>query len=282
MSRTVAEIQQQIQTTLVANMANIGVTIDTTQWSKFNILRMLCFTFAVCAAYIEQLMDVLISNIETQVSQAAAASNFWVQSKMFQFQYSATNPQILQLINTVIQYPVIDTSLQIISGCSVTSTAPNIVTIKLATGNPFVALSSPQLAAAQGYINQIGTGGIIYQCQSANADYIYIVANVYYNGQYASVINANVTAAINAYLQSQSTVNLNGVIKMSALEAAIANVAGVNDVVLVTVGGRKATDSLGSSVYTVLNQTLLSKEYDPSAGYTILDTTNTSLTFIAQ
>jgi len=214
MARTVADVQQQIQTTLVANMATIGVTIDTTQWSKFNILRMLCFVFAVCAAYIEQLMDVLINNIETQVNQASAASNLWVQSKMFQFQYSATNPQILQVINTVTQYPVIDTTLQIVSGCSVASTVPNIVTIKLATGNPFTALTTPQLAAVQGYINQIGTSGIVYQCQSANADYIYIIANIYYNGQYASVINANVTAAINAFLQSQSTVNLNGVIKI--------------------------------------------------------------------
>lgn len=282
MARTVSEIQTQIQTALITNLAAVNVTIDPTQWSKFNILRLLCFTFATCCAVIEQLMDVLTSNIEAIASTAAAPSALWIQAKMFQFQYSSSNPQILQLIDTVPQYPVIDTTLCIITGCSVTSTAPNIVTVKVATGNPFVALTTPQLQAAQGFLNQIGASGIVYQVQSNNSDLIYIIASIYYDGQYASVINANVTAAINSFLQAQSNTNLNGVVKMTSLEEAITSVPGVNDVVLVTVAGRKSSDLIGASIYTVLNQTLLAKEYDPSAGYTTLDSTNTVLTFIAQ
>jgi len=288
MARTVSQIQDSIQTSLVANLASVGVTLDTTQWSKFNVLRMICFTFAVCAAYIEQLMDELKSEIESTASMASAASALWLQMQMFQFQYSATNPQILQIINTVAQYPVIDNSLCIISGCSISSTTSNQVVLKVATGNPFTALSSPQLAAAQGYVNQLGSAGIIYNVVSLDADLLYLNANIYYQGQYSAVIQANVLAAINSYLQNLATTSLNsisstsGAVKLSDIETTIRSVAGVNDVVLLNVSAMANGVSLGSAVSLVNNQLVLLRQWIPFAGYTILDNTNTLLTFVAE
>jgi len=238
-------------------------------------------------------MDVLQQSIETTVSQAAAPSATWLQLKMFLFQYSSTNPQILQLINTVIQYPVVDATLQIITGCSVTSSVSNEVVIKVAKGNPFVALSSGELSAAQGYVNELGAAGIKYTVVSLNSDKIYINANIYYNGQYSAVIQANVIAALNAFLQNIATTNLttnlstNGAVKISDIESTIRSVTGVNDVVLLNVSARPDSASFSASVNLVLNQTLLSRQWLPIAGYTVQETTTgytfaDSLNFIPQ
>ena len=101
MARTVSDIQTAIEADLVTNFANIGITLDTTRWSKRNILRLLCFVVATASAYLEQLMDALKLQIEVTASQSAAASPLWIQAQMFLFQYSATTPQVLELINTV-------------------------------------------------------------------------------------------------------------------------------------------------------------------------------------
>src|ERR1700749_1393665 len=115
MARSVDQINSFLVDTLVSNFAAIGVTINPTLWSKRNMLRALCYTVAIVQALMEQLQDVFKANIEAVVATAAAASAKWVQAKMFEFQYSATDPQVIALINTVPVYPVVDPTLQIIT-----------------------------------------------------------------------------------------------------------------------------------------------------------------------
>ena len=273
MARTVAAIQTQIETELVANFAAVGVTIDPTKWSKRNMMRLFCYIFAVSTAYLEQLMDVLKTSLEATASQSAAASPLWIQAQMFDFQYSATDPQIIQLINTVPQYPVVDATKRIITACSVTSTTPNEVTIKVAKSDPFQALATAELSAAQGYINYLGTAGINYTVVSLDADRIYIDANIYYQGQYSSVIQANVIAAIDAFLQNLSITNFDGSLKMTDLENVIRNVQGVNDVVLVNVRGRAAADPFANGIDLILNQKVVQRLWNTVAGYCIQEDT---------
>lgn len=287
MSRSIDSIQNQIQTELVSNFALIGITIDPTKWSKRNMMRLFCFTFAVCAGYIEQLMDVLKLSLETTASQSAAASSLWIQNQMRNFQYSATDPQVLQLINTIPQYPVIDANLRIISACSVTSTSPNEVTIKIAKNSPFEALTSPEQDAAQGYINLLGTAGIQYTIQSKDSDKIYINADIYYQGQYSSVIKDNVIAALNSFLQNLSVTNFDGSVKMADLENVIRNVTGVNDVVLLNVRGREDTASFSAGIDLVKNKSVVLRKWNTVAGYCDLENTtgqtvNDSLNFLAE
>ena len=273
MARTVAAIQTQIETELVANFAAVGVTIDPTKWSKRNMMRLFCYIFAVSTAYLEQLMDVLKTSLEATASQSAAASPLWIQAQMFEFQYSATDPQIIQLINTVPQYPVVDATKRIITACSVTSTTSNEVTIKVAKSDPFQALATAELSAAQGYINYLGTAGINYTVVSLDADRIYIDANIYYQGQYSSVIQANVIAAIDAFLQNLSITNFDGSLKMTDLENVIRNVQGVNDVVLVNVRGRAAADPFANGIDLILNQKVVQRLWNTVAGYCIQEDT---------
>lgn len=287
MARTTAEVNSFIVANLVTNFATIGVTIDPTQWSKRNIMRMICYTVAVCQAYMEQLQDVYQAVLEAIYNKSAAASNLWIQAQMLLFQYSATNPQVLQLINTVIGYPVVDPTLFIITACSVTTSISNNVLIKVATGNPFVSLSADQLNAAQAYANIKFTAGIVYTVTSGDADRIYIQANVEYSGLYSAVIQTSVIAAINAFFQNISVTNFNGAIQMSDLEGIIRGVPGVTDVTLVNVFGRSATVAFGMGSSMIVNSQTLNRLYLPTAGYCISEDTTgktlaDSLIFIPQ
>ena len=283
MARTIAQIQAQIIATKNAQPELAGLTST----SKRAIWNLWTFVVAACIAIFEQLLDSFLTEVETQVAQSAGASVLWLQAKMFQFQYDATTPQVIQLINTVPQYPVVDANKRIITACSVTSSLSNQVSIKVAKSNPFVALASAELTAAQSYINTIGAAGITYNVISLNADKLYVQAQIYYQGQYSTVIQQNVIAAINSFLQNLSIVNFNGSMKISDLEIAIRSVAGVNDVVLNNVRGRDDASSFSNGIDLVLNNTVISRQWNTIAGYIVQETTTgktfaDSLTFIGQ
>jgi hypothetical protein len=273
MARSVDQINSFLVDTLVSNFAAIGITINPTLWSKRNLLRALCYTVAIVQALMEQLQDVFKANIEAVVATAAAASAKWVQAKMFEFQYSSTNPQVIALINTIPVYPVVDPTLQIITACSVTSDLSNVVAVKVAKGNPFVALAAPELSSAQGYINTIGVVGIQYSVISLPPDNLYIATDIYYQGQYASVIQANVIAVINQFLQDHSVNNFDGKLKMSDLEETIRDIAGVNDVVLHNVRGRADADAFAAGIDLILGSTVVQRQWSTIAGYIVSETT---------
>jgi len=290
MARSVNEINTQIVNSLTAEFASIGIILDSTKWSKRNMLRLLCFVFASCTAYVEQLMDVLKLSIETTASHAAAANALWIQTKMFEFQYSVANPQIIQLTDMIPAYPVIDPTLRIITGCSVTSNTPNEVVIKVAkTVNALFVKLDPatELPSAQGYINLIGTAGIMYQVKSLDAAKLYVQADVYYQGQYGSVIQANVIEAIVNFLHDVSISNFDGSLKITDLEKAVKAVEGVNDIVLITVLGREDTEAFANGLDLVWDKQTIRRLWHPVAGYAVPETTvdytlADSLNFIAE
>lgn len=284
MARTISVINQQILDSITADTTLAPLLTST---SKRAIYRLYAFIVAVAINFLEQLMDIFTSNVETIASTVAFGTPAWLQMKMFAFQYSATNPQVIQFIDTVPQYPVVDTTLQIITACSVTTDTSNFVSVKVAKAKPLTALSSAELSAAQGYVNLIGAAGITYNVISLNPDKLYVNANVYYQGQYSAIIQANVSDAINNYLQTLSTVNFDGSLKISDLEGIIRNVAGVNDVVLLNVRGRADADAFTAGIDLVLGATIIQKQWKTISGYIGEETTTgktfaDSLNFIAE
>lgn len=287
MARSTSQINSYLVDTLVTNFASIGITINPVLWSKRNLLRAILFTIATCQAYFEQLQDLFIQQVEAVVDKAAAASPKWVQDKMFKFQYSETNPQVVALVDTVPTYPVVDESLRIITACSVTSDISNAVSIKVAKGSPLAALSSPELSSAQGYINIIGVAGINYSVVSLDPDKLYIDAEIFYAGQYAAVIQQRVIDTIDSFLEGLSINNFNGALKMTDLEAVIRNVTGVNDVVLNNVRARPDTDPFSAGVDLILSTAVVQREFVTIAGYISQETDSghtftDSLIFTAQ
>ena len=267
MSRTVAEINQQILTNLVTNFDSINITIDPTKWSKRNILRQICWTVATAQAYTEQLMDTMKSEIDTSIRKSRAGSKLWLQEIMFKFQYSDTTVQQLTIIDGVETYPIVDETLQIITACSVSVPSTNTVILKVAKNNPLESLTTPELTAAQGYIDLRGTAGVNYTVRSVPADEIMIEAYLYYNKSYASTIVTDTKNAINSFFLNMSITNFDGTLFVSDIEKTLKQVTGMVDVVMLSMSARASTTSWAMRTDLVVSSQVVKRDWLTIAGY---------------
>lgn len=266
MARTIEQIQASIITDIQATpeLAQANST------SKRAIWRLFAYVQASAILLLEQIIDVFTTENDIKISKAIPATASWLNAKVFEFQYSATNPQIVQLINFAPVYPVIDASLRLISRCSVVTTISNQVIIKVAKNEPPVALTTTELNSLQSYINNIGIVGVNYNCQSLISDKIYIEAEIYFDGQYSTVIAGTVENAINNFL---SKLSFNGNLKISDIELAIRSVVGVNDVLLKNIKMRSDATAFVNGTFLVQNNTVISRIFPTIAGYVVAETT---------
>jgi hypothetical protein len=280
MARSIDDIQKQI-TDQVAADPDL-VLLNST--SKRAIWRLWSYVVATSISVFEQLQDVFKKDIEATAAKAIPGNAAWIQQKVFEFQYDSGTPQIVQLINLVPVYPLVDVNKRIVTRCSVRTDLSNNVKIKVAKGATPSALAGGEVSALQSYINIIGTAGIYYVVSSAAADALYVNADIYFQGQYSSVISTNVQAAINNYL---AAIPFDGVVKISDLETAIKAVDGVNDVVFKNMRARKGTDLYSAGTDLILNNQEISRLWNTVAGYIISETDSghtltDSLNFIAE
>lgn len=288
MARSIATIQKQIQDSAVQYYADAGKTLDVTSWSKRNVLRLWTFIVASAIAIAEQIYDAFQAVIEALIAAAAPATNLWLQKVAFKFQYSATDPQVLEVVDDKLQYPETREDLRIITRCSVQRTLTSNVLIKVAKGIVPGPLSAPELAALSDYMRDQGVAGINYVCSSLDPDKLMIAADVYFRGQYSAVIFDNVQSAVNTYYASLSDgKSLNGVVKLSDLENAIRKATGVTDVLLKTVKARKDTTLIASATNLILANAVINRTWPTIAGYIVEETTPgytllDTLTFISE
>lgn len=276
MARTIEQIQANIIAD-VQSQPELNATL--TNNSRRAIWRLFTFVQASAILLLEQIIDVFKAENEVVISQAIPATASWISKKAFDFQYSTSVPQVLQLIGFAPTYLVIDASLRIVTRCSVQTTISNRVIIKTAKLEPPTALSSLELASLQSYINLIGIAGVNYVCASSEADRVYIDASVYYDGQYSTVIDGTVNNAINVFL---SKLPFNGQLKMSDLEFAIRNITGVNDVLINNIKIRSNTTPFANGTFLIQNKTVVSRLFQTISGYVVLeDTTANNINFIA-
>lgn len=269
MARTLPQIQSQIIADVQADTTLSGLTST----SKFAIWRSWTFIFATAIYLLENIIDIFKSDTETSVKNAAAGSPSWVSDKMFKFQYDLTVPQVIILINEVPQYVPVDITKRIISRVSVRTTLSNICEIKLAQQEPPISLTTAEISSAQGYINTIGVAGVDYLVSSGDADRIYIGADVYCDGQYASTILQSITDAFNTFFATQGLTNFGGSIKVSDLELVVRSVTGVNDIILKNVSARANVTAFPGTGLVVNAQTI-SRLWQPTTGYAILEDTS--------
>lgn len=288
MARTVEQCNDYIVSQLVTTFANAGITIDPTLWSKRNLIRLICYTIAIAQSLMEQLWDVSYAKMQALAAVSASGSVRWLQQKIFEFQYSATNPQYLVVTSGVYSYPTVDESLRIVTACAVSSTISNQVNIKVAKGTTSLsALAAGELTALQGYVTNIGNAGIVYSVTSTDPDRLYIEGTIYYNGLYAAVIQGNVIDAIDAYLVSLSQTRFGGDIQTSDIENLIRNIEGVTDVALERVSCRYESQAVFAGIDLILAGDWINRRYNIGAGYMIQEDTvnytfSDTLTFVAE
>lgn len=287
MARTIEQIQQQIVDSVQAD-PTLSEASSPSRRAHWNLWAN---EVAAASNNLEQVWDEKLIELETAAAQNPAATIPWIQARMFEFQYDANTPQVLQLFTNTTKpyyyYPTVDTSKCIITQCSPYKSFNNVMLIKVAKGNVPGPLDASELSAAQDYVDTLFPAPIYYIVQSSAADKLYLSADIYYRGQYSAVIQTNVINALNAYLLLLAKTDFNGKLGLTDLEIVIRAVAGVTDVVLKNVGARADSTLFANKTMLVLNNTELAKDWQTKAGYIVQETTSGStfadtLNFIAQ
>ena len=232
--RSVAQIDQSIITAIQADPV-LGPLLTST--STVAIWRLLAYIIATSQALEEQLALQYQSDVEVVAAESAPATAQWIRNQAFNFQYSASDPQIIQFNTTTFApyWPVINPSYRIVTRCSVKNGIVGHVRVKVATGTTPTPLTTDQLNAFISFMNYIKPCGIIYDYISVPADRLYCNSNITYQGAYSGTIGANLLNAYNAFL---ANLPFDGVFRLSDLEVALKAVPGVIDIEFINVNLR--------------------------------------------
>lgn len=244
--------------------------------SKRSIWGLFIFTIASAIVILEQLMDTFKTEMDFNIAKAAAGTALWLQDKVFKFQYSSSSPQIVKLdtVTFAPTYDTVNTSLQIVKRCSISTTVANNVSLKVAKldGATLVALTSPEVNSLQGYVNTIGTAGINYLVTSSNANQLYWVAEITYDAQYASTIKQNISDLTNTFLQ---TIPFDGIFRVNKFESyMLNNVNGIIDLTTNELWIREDSQTVNEGIKLVTGNDILISSINPSAGYIVPETTS--------
>jgi hypothetical protein len=268
MARTVNEIKAQMLAEKQAQ-SSLNALTSTSQTAFWNLY---IYLVAVAINIFEQIMDLFKVDIEAVAAKSYPGSAKWIQAKVFEFQYSATTPQYVEMQSDFsLAYPIIDSSLRIVTRCSVNRLLNKTVLIKVAKSDPPTTLSAGELTALQAYVNDIGFVGIDYSLLSELPDRMGLEAEIFYDGQYAASIQTSVIDALNNYLAS---LPFDGVVNVQAVVDVIQSVAGVNDVALASLFVRRQSVSYANRTYIFdLPSGLNLRQYETYAGYIIQEDT---------
>jgi hypothetical protein len=278
MARSIITIQNQIIASIRGETSLYDPTNPDpskrglTSTSRVAIWRLITFVVAAAIAFFEQLLDVFKAGVEAQVLLSPPGTPLWVQTQIFKFQYSSTDPQIIQLDTTTLSpfYPTLNTALRIVTQCSVTTSPNKVVIIKVASNS--TPLTSDQQLALSAYLDFLNFAGVYFQLISTDPDLIMAGYDIYFNGMYAAYIQTDVEDAITNFLSTSNANNFNGSYSLSKLEDIIQAVPGVNDVVARQVEVRPAAIIAANAYKMVDNYQTLLRKYDTYAGYMIVDT----------
>lgn len=266
MARSISQIKQSMLDAKNAESALSGLT-STSQTSKWNLFF---FIVASCIAIFEQLQDLFKSDLETIAASVAPSTPQWTRNKVLQFQTGDVAE--LNTSTFVIEYPVINEANKILTRCAVV-TAPNrTVLIKVAKNEPPVPVSSGQLAELNTYIGTFNPAGIAYIIVNENSDKMEVAADIYYNGQYANVIEANVTTALNNFM---ANLPFNGTISTQAVVDAMQGAEGVVTVSLSRILVRLNSAAWGTGTLFNLSTGVDAVNYQTYSGYVQEETTAT-------
>jgi len=283
---------KQIKETMDEQQASLPVLSQLTNTADTDIWVLFKGIVAQTINFFEQLMDRKKAEIETILNNAAVPSTEWARQKAFEFQYDATIPQLMQLVNFVPSYNPVDTTKRIITR-SFAYNYSGLTTLLVAKSEPPVKLSAGELTAIFGYYNNSGNGtskavGIGFAGQnisvySFDPDLLFLEAEIKYNGQFNATIKNDCILAIETFI---SNVGAYPYLKITELVDVLQKVSGFIDIKIKNMSCRSAATALGFGTSLISTFTQSATEYQIVAGYMIGETTATQtladkLTFTA-
>jgi hypothetical protein len=267
MADSIETIESNIDAQILAAPALVNLN-STSNVAKYKVYRS---GIAFILNLFERQQDDYQTNIETIVEQKQFGTDPWWQETMLAYQHG----DLLQFINNVFQYPVIDPTKQVINLCAV-SGSRGVAVLKCASlvdGVP-QPLTDDQIAGALSYAQEQRPCGIDPVVQSYPADLLKLYLNIYYNAQGdLPTIQGFVEAAITSFL---TKLDFNGVLYINALIDAIQAIpAIIDDQVFVT---QVAAKPSGGAYINITSS------YQAQAGYFVIDPDlplSSTLTYIA-
>ena len=227
MARTIDQIQNEIIAAVQADPTLAGLTST----SAVAIWRLVTRVIAAALETEEQINDLFRAELEQIAREAVPGTAEWLQRRVLEFQYDATSPQVTQVIDGRVTYPVIDAALRIITAAAVKEQANGRVLVKAAkdSGGTLAPLSAAEQTALRGYLSRIGFVGIPIDVTSQNPDRVRLSnITIYYFRQYnLATVKAAINQAGEDYLQEISTTTFNGVVVRSTLIDRLQAVEGV-------------------------------------------------------
>lgn len=284
MARNIADIQAQINQTYVANMAAIGITIDTTTWSATNLQRLFIYTVAFAINVLEQLFDLFKADVNTALAELKPHTARWYanMAKAYQhgFNLYADSDQYDNAGHTDDQ---VTASKKVAYAAVVeqTNTFGRIyLRMKLAgtDGTDLIPLTDEQLTGFEAYMNRVKDAGVALQISSTSPDSIKQEWVIYYDplilnssgNRLDGTSSAPVQDAIKAYL---TALPFNGIYVPQYHIDAVQAVEGV-----VTLNLAMCQTQYGALPYTSVGAL-----YTPDAGYLRFPTDgDLVITWIAQ
>lgn len=272
MARSVDQIKAQIDEQL-ADKASLSTII--TNPSQTSIWKDFRHAIAVCLGVFEQLLDAFKTEMDERIDTNIVGTYPWLKNKLFEFQYDSTTPQVVELIDNVPQYAVVDESKRILSVVVVRYTAANIPYIWVAKNDPPVKLVSAELTALQGYLTDggnnssygvgIGMAGVKYEVYSQDPDFVFIEATCKYDGKIAGMAQSLVEDALNEYLRYG--LNERGYLVVNDLVKVVKDIDGVVDFELKNLGIRDYATAFASKFMIVDNFEVVVFTRQVVAGY---------------
>lgn len=279
MALSIEECKEIIRVEKNAHTETSGIKFLEENGSAVGTANLWADLHALASNLLSQLFDKFQVETTTAVYNNFAAVPAWIRSKILAFQ-TGDFAQI-DLETYKVAYPTIDTTKQIITSCSVKTSTNNTVNIKVAKSSG--KISDDEKTELTAYYDLLNPAGIKFNILSYDADLLYVNANVFYNGQYESVIKENVKAGITAFLKA---LPFDGALLVTDLEQAIRDVEGVKDVVFINLYARPSSTAFVSATKLINNYTLVpaQRKYESIAGYMIPEnetgyTLDDSLTF---
>lgn len=264
MARTISQIKQQILTEK-ATYSELNVLNNPSTTSLFNLWT---YITAVCISVLENLQDVFITEVETIVNRGVVGSKAWLDYQIRRFQY--TNILILDTVTFLYKYANSDVSKEIISRVSISDGINKEIIIKVAKSEPPTPLTTDEKDALNSYLKQIVTAGVSTNLISTDSDKVRLTAQIYYDGQYSSVIKDNVIIGIKNYLLN---LPFDTQIRVSSIQDSIQNVLGVKDVIINYLEVRADAQAMGTGAKLVVNNQVLNRQVNLYSGYAVEETT---------
>lgn len=269
MARTIKEIQNEIIASKDAETELNGLNSP----SGVAIWRLWTRILATAINIHEQFIDLAILEMEQIARESIAGTADWLQQRILEFQYSATEPQVISINDQgIATYPILDESLRIVSRASVSETPNGRVLVKVAKGDTTLEpLGTDEINALIGYLDRLSFVGTPIDTISLEPDRLRVEGTILFSGEFVgSLVKINVITAINDYLASISIDNFDGKVIREKLIDAIQLVPGVVgiDTVNVRLNGRQAQDPLGGG-----SNVSIVRDYETFAGYIIEEDT---------